>query len=474
MHSDVLIVGAGSSGCVLAERLSADPNCRVTLVEAGLIDAAERGWVLPIGPGSALASHYRSTLTEHPSRPAGIMRGRVVGGSGAVNGAYFCWAGPADFERWALPGWGWDEVLAHYRAIETDRDFGLGGHGGVGNGAGGHGTAGPIPVRRTRAFAPSSQRFIAGAAAHHEWLEDLNDPKGPRPGLGAIPRNVDDSGQRCGPGQAFLAPALPRPNLTLLTGTRAVRIRFVGSRAVAVNCLGPDGAADLTADRIVLSAGAIESAHLLLRSGVGPADDLSAAGVPVVADLPVGRRCADHPEWLIPVRWAATAGLAPIEVALSTDRLEIRPYTCGFGAMTGSPGGDDPVHIGISLMHPRSRGRLRLVSADPGIPPLIEHRYDSDVTDIADLREGVDLVRELFGAAIESDEPIWSTAQHLSATAPMGVDGDEHAVLDARCRVREVSGLQVVDASAVPRITGRGPHATIVMMAHRAAEFICG
>jgi choline dehydrogenase len=464
LHSDVLIVGAGSSGSVLAERLSIDPNCRVTVVEAGPADASDHGWVLPIGPNSALVSHYRTALTEHPARSADIVRGRVVGGSGAVNGGYFCWAGPADFARWALPGWSWDEVLAHYRAIESDRDFG----------GAGHGAAGPIPVRRTREFAAASQRFIDGALAQADWHDDLNDPMGARPGLGAIPMNVDGRGRRCGPGQAFLSPVLTRPNLTLLTDARVLRIGFVGSRAVAVSCVGPGGAMKLTADRIVLSAGAIESSHLLLRSGVGPAAELAAAGVSVVADLPVGRRCADHPEWLLPVRWPGTADRAPIEVALSTDRLEIRPYTCGFGAMTGSLGGSDPVHIGISLMRPRSRGRLRLISADPDIPPLIEHRYDSARSDLDDLSDGVGMLRELFGAAIGSADPIWSTAQHLSATAPMGPEGDEHAVLDVRCRVRGVDGLQVVDGSALPQITGRGPHATIVMMAHRAAEFICG
>lgn len=464
MHSDVLIVGAGSAGCVLAERLSADPSCRVNLVEAGFADASERGWVLPIGPDSPVAVHYRTTLTDHPARPADIVRGRLVGGSGAVNGGYFCWAGREDFQRWALPGWAWDDVLPHYRAIESDRDFDNAGHGG----------GGPIPVRRSRDLAAASRLFIERAAAHSDWLDDLNGPAGQRPGLGAIPLNMDDSGARYGPGQAFLVPALTRPNLTLTPGTRALRITFSGGRAVAVSCAGPEGLVKLTADRIVLSAGAIGSAHLLLRSGIGPADELDAVGVPVVADLPVGQWCADHPEWLLPVDWAATTQRPPVEVALTTDRLEVRPYTNGFGAMTGTAVHPDPVHIGISLMRPRSRGRLRLVSADPDTPPLFEHRYDGVASDLTQLREGYEWVRELFSAAIRPAEPIWSTAQHLTATAPMGRDGDDRAVLDARCRVRGVDGLQVVDGSALPHITSRGPHATIVMMGHRAAEFVNG
>lgn len=419
--------------------------------------------MLPIGPDSPAASHYRTTLTDHPPRPADIVRGRVIGGSGAINGGYFCRAAQEDFEQWALPGWGWDEVLAHYRAIESDGDFG----------GPAHGTAGPITVRRTRDFAVASRLFIERAAAHADWLDDLNGPAGSAPGVGAIPLNVDAAGQRCGPGQAFLLPALSRPNLTLVPGTRALGVDFVGTRAVGVRCTGPDGVVDLTADRIVLSAGAIESALLLLRSGIGPADDLAGAGVAVVADLPVGQWCADHPEWLVPVDWDGSTHSAPVEVALTTSRLEIRPYTRGFGAMTGTASDPDPVHMGISLMHPQSRGQLRLVSSDPDTPPLIEHHYDSAQSDVGQLRDGLRLVHELFSDAMGSTEPIWSTAQHLAVTAPMGREHDGRAVLDERCRVRGVEGLQVVDAASLPYLTGRGPHATIVMMAHRAAEFVC-
>jgi predicted dehydrogenase (TIGR03970 family) len=461
---DVLIIGAGSAGCVLAERVSADPSCRVTLVEAGPAWAPADDWVLPIGPDSPVSRHHRTTLTHDPHQPVGIVRGAVVGGSGAVNGGYFCRAAAADFDTWALPGWSWDEVLPHYRAIETDRDF-TGPE---------HGQAGPIPVRRTADFGAAARAFIDGAAAAYQWIDDLNGANGERRGIGAVPLNVADSQFRHGPGEAFLVPALGRPNLTLLTGTKVLRVLFDQDRVAGIACSGPDGEMTLHADRIVLCAGAIESAHVLMLSGVGPAGELRAAGLPVVADLPVGANTADHPEWVVPVDWPGTAGRPPVEVLLTDGGLEIRPYTCGFAAMTGSTADMDPVHIGISLMRPKSRGRVRLVSADPRVPPVIEHRYHADPADAAVLGAGYDRVRELFGATTTIGDPSWSTAQHLSATAPMGTEGQEWAVVDPRCRVLGIDGLWVVDGSILPDITGRGPHATIVMIGHRAAEFVSG
>ncbi len=478
-RDDVLIVGAGSAGCVLAERLSADPACQVTLLETGGTVRPEPGWVLPIGVDSTVTRQHRTTLTQNPARSADIVRGRVLGGSGAINGGYFCRAWPSDFDAWAVPGWAWSDVLPHYRAIETDHDFGGAEHGSSGgaehgsSGGAEHGSSGPVPVRRISEFAASSQAFRDAAGARYPWVDDLNAAAGMRPGLGAVPLNIDETGHRHGPGEVYLTAARGRHNLTVLTGTRVLRLLFDGARAVGVRCLGPDGPADRYADRIVLCAGAIESAHLLMLSGIGPAAQLRGVGVPLVADLPVGVACADHPEWVLPTTWPADPGRPPLELLLTTEQLEIRPYTWGFAAMTGgAAGGSDPVHLGISLMRPRAQGRVLLVSDDPDVRPTIEHRYDSDPADAAALQVGHELCRDLFGDAIIGGEPDWSTAQHLSATAPIGADGDERAVLDPRCRVRGIDGLWVADGAALPGITGRGPHATVVMLAHRAARFI--
>ncbi len=226
-----------------------------------------------------------------------------------------------------MPGWTWDDVLPHFRAVETDLDFDTAVHG----------ADGPISVRRVAEFDGCTAAFVRAAGeAGYRWVDDLNGATldDPLPtGIGAVPLNIN-GGTRVGPGGAYLRPAMARTNLTLLTNTRVGRVRISGGRAVGVDCVGPDGAIDLTADRIVLSAGAIGSAHLLMLSGIGPQSVLRAAGVPVVADLPVGVASADHPEWVLPVDWSASHGLPPLEAVLTTDSgLEIRPYTAGFGAM---------------------------------------------------------------------------------------------------------------------------------------------
>ncbi len=425
---------------------------------------------MPIGAASSVVRHYATTLTDEPKRVGHVMRGAVVGGSGAVNGGYFCRALPDDIARWALPGWSWNDVLPHFRAIENDMDF----DGPL------HGSDGPIVVRRITEFDGCTASFVdAAVEMGYAWVPDLNGaaPGAPLPpGVGAVPLNID-GGARVGPGGAYLQPALGRPNLTLVADTRVGRIRIVGGRAVGVDCYGSGGATYLTADRIVLCAGAIGSAHVLMLSGIGPDDVLAAAGVAVVSDLPVGKATSDHPEWVVPVTWTPSHNLPPVEAILTTPNgLEIRPYTRGFGAMVDGYGHDpaDQPHIGVVVAQPRSRGRVSIVTADPEVPPVIEHRYDSDPHDVAMLSAGAELARELASSTTKVGEPAWSTSQHLCGTAPMGLEGDASAVVDERCGVRGVDGLWVVDGSILPTITSRGPHATIVMLGHRAAEFITG
>lgn len=465
-----MIIGAGSAGSVLAERLSADPTCQVTVVEAGPAPSDPRvaaqisdGLRLPIGAASSVVRHYPSTLTEHPPRRTEIIRGSVVGGSGAVNGGYFCRGLPTDFAAWAVPGWSWHDVLPHFRAIETDVDFATALHG----------TEGPILVRRVREFDGCTAAFVdAAVAAGFNWIDDLNGSDADAalpPGVGAVPLNID-GGTRLGPGGAYLQPALHRPNLVLRADTRVCRVLIDRGVAVGVECV--DGEI-VYADRIVLCAGAIGSAHLLLLSGIGPAEELAEQGIDVVSALPVGTSTVDHPEWVLPVAWTPTHDLPPLEAVLTTaDGVEIRPYTAGFSAMVHGPGHDpaELPHLGVALMRPHSRGRVRLASADPAAPPIIDHRYDTVTEDVEALRTGAAMARELVSHTVEVGEESWSTSQHLAGTAPMGAD--DAGVLDPTCRVLGIDRLWVVDGSIMPTITSRGPHATIAMIGHRAAEFI--
>ncbi len=474
-HSDVLIVGAGSAGSVLAERLSADSSCAVTVVEAGpgpgspgVADLTRDGRKLPVGEASPLVARYQTLLTATPRRSTSIVRGAVVGGSGAVNGGYFCRGLPGDFDAWGLAEWSWAQVLPHFRSVETDLDFP---HEPV------HGDSGPIPVQRTHEIVGSTALFAeAAAGAGFPWLADLNDgtTDGLAIGIGAVPLNIVD-GLRIGPGSAFLEPASRRPNLCVEAGTRALRIRIDHGRAVGVDVTGAAGPATLMADRIVLSAGAIGSAQLLMVSGVGDESVLRDVGIAVRLAAPVGLRCADHPEWVLQTAWPIAPARPVMEVVLTlSEGVEIRPYTGGFVAMVGGGGAGHPdwPHIGVALMNPRARGRVTVVSSDPAIPPLIEHRYDSEPGDIVALTRGTELVRELAGSVTSLGDPRWSTSQHLCGTVPMGGEDDPDAVVDPRCRVRGIEGLWVIDGSILPAVPSRGPHATTVMLAHRAAEFV--
>lgn len=437
--TDVLIVGAGTAGSILAERLSADPRCSVTVLEAGpgfdepaVRALTDDGLTLPIGVDSPVARHYATTLTGTPPRAAEIVRGVCVGGSGAINGGYFCRGLPGDVVP--LPGWSDSAVEDHHRAVERR-----------------------IPVRTLDEFGPATTAFIRAAErSGYSWLDTLARDG---TGIAAVPLNIT-GGRRLGPGAVFLQPATQRPNLTVRCRTRATGIRIVAGRVTGVDAVGPDGPVTLPADRVALAAGAIVSAQLLMLSGIGPAGPLRALGIPVVADLPVGQRSWDHPEWLLPLRHPVADGHRPVlEAVLVTSDLEVRPYTTGFGAAP---------NIGVTLTRPRAHGTVALAGTDPSAPPRIEHRYDTEPADLTVLRHGCELVREI----VDVGEPVWSTSQHLCGTAPMGADGDEHAVVDPRCRVRGVAGLWVADGSVLARIPRRGPHATIAMTAHRAAEFI--
>lgn len=472
-HADVVIVGGGSCGCVLAARLSDDPHRTVLVLEEGtsfdsestvppeIRDAA----TLPVGPQSPWATGFPARIT--PDVDAIVTRGRVLGGSGAVNGAYFVRARPDDFAAWPQ-SWSYEQVLPYFRAVETDSDF----TGEL------HGDSGPIPVGRVprERMHPVSRAFVdASERAGFAPVGDLNAP-GPE-GVGAVPLNVR-GGTRTSSLLAYLLPVLHRPNLTVAGGIAAIRIVVSGDRAVGVEVAGSDGVRTIPAGHVIVSAGAVRSPQLLMLSGIGPADELHRLGIDPLHDLPgVGRDFSDHPEFAVPYRFRSDVPPHTIllETVLHTEGLELRPYAAAFGSAIPGSGVADPV-LGVVLTQPRSRGRILLDERDPRRAPLLDYRYMVDPADRTALGRGVRLAADLLASmsdvvetgSVDATRGGLGTSLHLSGTCRMG--DDERAVVDERCRVRGIDGLSVVDTSVLPRVPSRGPHATAVMLAHRVAH----
>jgi choline dehydrogenase len=536
---DVVVVGAGSSGCALAARL-VDAGRRVLVLEAGadhprpadfpvsLRDAATLGAAIPGHPATWT---YAAQLAEDVSYP--VVRGRVVGGSSAVNGTYFVRGTPADFDGWAAAGndlWSAAAVLPAFRRSETDTDFGDGP---------GHGADGPMPVTRLRLDHPVTDAFAAACDALGFPAEpDKNG--GGTPGHGPIPLNVRN-GVRVNTAMAYLSPRRGSGLLTVRGDTPVSRVVVEGGRAVGVQT--PDGV--VRADEVVLAAGAVASPHLLMLSGIGPAAQLRAAGVPVLVDAPgVGADFSDHPDlyvtWQPSRRLPMPRGLLPLATALNTAAegsgatadLEVMPWLkpfrkvlldrsqgpalAGVGAALRRSAGTlralrgaslyrvldqarrrDDLYLAVALQQEASRGRLTLTSADPLVQPRLEHRYLTEESDRRRLREGVRLAAELLRTAafaplvaertglpeevLTDDRELdrWTrrhlaTAIHLAGTARMGPDSDPGAVVDQYLRVRGVDALRVVDTSVMPQVTSRGPAATAVMIGERAAELMTG
>jgi choline dehydrogenase len=459
----VIVIGGGSAGSVFAARLTENPDLRVTVLESGrgfdetwpdeLLDAS----TLPIGPGSEWTDVIDVDLT--PDKPATIARGRVLGGSGAVNGGYFVRARPEDFAAWPQSLWSWPQVLGAYRRSETDADFG----------GADHGSEGPMPVSRSTSPSPITKAFETACARHgFAQLPDLN-ARDAGDGFGRVPSNVRD-GRRVNAALAYLAPAWSRPNLEIRSRTSVGRILLDGTRVVGVEGRDAGGPFVLRCDRVVLAAGAVRTPSLLAHSGIGSAADVKEIGVDVVVDLPgVGHGVSDHPEVAVPYRGpASSTGGTALETVLHHDGLELRPFSSSFDRMiAGLPVGDPT--IGVALMSPTSRGDIAF-SRDPYAAPRIRYRYLRSDVDVQAMTTGVVLARALVASmgfvphAAASLADRLGTSLHLCGSAQMG------SVVDDRCRVRGVEGLSVVDSSVFPEVPSRGPHASVIMVAERAAE----
>ena len=521
MKYDVIIVGGGAAGSVLAGRLSEDPNRSVLVLEAGkdypdinnIPDEVKYGHTrFAESPDSEHNWALRGMATEEQGE-IHVAQGKVIGGGSSINGQAMQRGMPEDYDAWAELGndeWSYSKVLPFFRKMENDLDiqddF--------------HGTEGPMPVRRRQSNAtpPIQQAFLdACLQSGHSQVEDTNGVNAA--GVGVSPTN-NLGGMRVSTAIAYLSPVRHRLNLTVRGEVYVRRVLFDGTKAVGVEAESGGEIFTIEAEKVVLSSGALRSSQLLMLSGVGPREHLEEFGIPVVNDLPgVGQSLFNHLS--VHINFKVKDGVdVPVDLdaphyrliftapdseldndmVLSTvnvvDERDERVPGVRTSYRTGDVPPDRCGRISCTLGVPRGSGHVRLSSADPGVQPSFNYRYLQHPEDLRRVREGIrfgarllesEAYRNVVDYRITPTDEILNdddaldlymrqtvgTARHVSGTCRMGPDSDPMTVVDQYCRVKGMQGLWVADASVVPQLLrGGGLHPTVIMIGERVVDWI--
>ena len=507
MKYDVIVVGGGSAGSVVAARMAEDPDTTVLLLEAGTDypdlanlpediqnghtrtaedERSEHNWAL------------RGTITEEQGE-IHVAQGKVIGGGGSINGQVFLRGIPQDFDDWASWGneeWSYTKVLPYFRKTETDLDikddF--------------HGTDGPLPISRKVGETWPVIQSAFHTACLQNGFDTTDDMNGVEPtGVGVVPMN-NQKGVRMSTAITHLAPMRHHLNLTIRGNVFARKILIENRQVTGVEVESGGEVFTVESNKVVLSAGALKSPHILMLSGIGPKDQLDEYGIDVLQDTPgVGANLRNHPISPISFRVKEGVKLQPdasgVRIALrytakgSDDSNDMMMTTSSlFSPFTGEMLPDRIGRISCVIELPAGAGFVRLNSADPAVQPKFDYRYFSHPEDMRRMRDGIRLAVKMLetdaykdvsdGRVTPTEEiltdddalDLWirqtvGSARHVSSTCKIGPDSDPMAVVDQQCRVKGFQGLWIADSSVMPQVPRANANATAIMIGERVADW---